>query len=108
MRSSNSFIFSAHTACSGDMLELETVRKTVSKINKINKEKERISQWRFDNGYSNNIPQKLPRYRVKTQARGPRTINALKDGKHPRAYDQSLPLRHAERLDVYVHENHTW
>ena len=28
---------------------------------------------------------------------------AIADGRSPRAYDSCLPLRHAERIDVYVH-----
>ena len=80
---SDSYVMTAHTKSAGDMLELETVRSTVKAIDV--------------------EPVKSTRYRVKCQGRGPRTAAAIADGKHPRAYDQSLPLKHAERLDVYVY-----
>jgi hypothetical protein len=83
-----------HTYCSGSMLELENLRAAVSKINKLNK--------RLENGYF--YRGKLPRYRVKCQGRGHRTFSARLDGKHPRAYDQSLPLKHAKTMDVYVYQ----
>ena len=92
-------IMTAFTASAGDMLEVETIRKTVKLINKENKRLEE----RMLYGSSNQIV-KYPRYRVKLQGRGPRTINAVADGLCPRAYDQSLPLRHAERVDVYVYQ----
>tara|TARA_Y100000385_G_scaffold34744_1_gene32649 strand:- start:249 stop:542 length:294 start_codon:yes stop_codon:yes gene_type:complete len=90
-RASTNYITTAHTASAGDMLEIELIRKTVKTINAENKWSERNSN-------------DLPRYRVKLQARGARTAAAIADGKHPRKYDQSLPLRHAERLDVYVYK----
>ena len=84
----------AHTGSAGDMLELETIRKVVKVINKENKFSEKYAN---ASGY-------LPRYRVKCQGRGPRTSAAISDGKHPRAYDQSLPLSKATRMDVYVYQ----
>jgi len=98
MRSSNSYVMTAHTASAGDMLEVETIRKTVKLINKENKRLEE----RLLYGSSNQIA-KYPRYRVKLQGRGPRTSAAISAGRHPRAYDQSLPLPAAERMDVYVY-----
>ena len=92
-------IMTAFTASAGDMLEVETIRKTVKLINKENKRLEE----RLLYGSSNQIA-KYPRYRVKLQGRGPRTIHAVADGLCPRAYDQSLPIRHAERVDVYVYQ----
>lgn len=90
---SDSYVMTVHTYCSGSMLELENLRAAVSKINKINK--------RLDKSFAYN--NKLPRYRVKCQGRGHRTFSAKLDGKHPRAYDQSLPLKHAKTMDVYVY-----
>ena len=93
MRHSNNYITTAHMACAGDMLEIESFRKVVKAINKENKF--------LEGRYS--YPGKLPRYYVKLQGRGARTVNAVNDGKHPRSYDQHLPLKHAERVDVYVY-----
>jgi len=99
MRYSDSYVMTAHCASAGDMLEVETIRKTVSIINKHNKAKEMMR-----NRINPMNPIDLPRYRVKLQGRGPRTSAALSDGKYPRKYDQSLPLKHAERVDVYIYE----
>lgn len=104
MRASDSYVMTAHTASAGDMLELETVRKTIKSINKMAKENDRINKYRFDNGWSSTIPSKSPRYRVKCQGRGPRTEFAIALGRNPRAFDQSLPLKFAERMDVYVYQ----
>ena len=104
MRSSDSYVMTAHTASAGDMLELQTVRKTIKAINKMAKENDRINQYRFDSGWTSDLPSKSPRYRVKCQGRGPRTSAAISAGRHPRAYDQSLPLPAAERMDVYVYQ----
>ena len=95
---SDSYVMTAHTGSAGDMLELQTVRKVVKIINKENKMKEMYSY-----KYGSFNPLVLPRYRVKCQGRGPRTSAAIAAGKHPRAYDQSLPLGKAERMDVYVY-----
>lgn len=104
MRSSNSYVMTAHTASAGDMLELQTVRNTIKAINKMAKETDRINRYRFNNGWSSDLPSYSPRYRVKCQGRGPRTSAAISAGRHPRAYDQSLPLPAAERMDVYVYK----
>ncbi len=104
MNNSNSHVMTAYTASAGDMLELQTVRNTIKAINKMAKETDRMNEYRFNSGWSSTPPRKSPRYRVKCQGRGPRTKHAIADGRHPRAYDQSLPLRHAERMDVYVYK----
>ena len=104
MRSSDSYVMTAHTASAGDMLELQTVRNTIKAINKMAKETDRINRYRFNNGWSSDLPSYSPRYRVKCQGRGPRTSAAISAGRHPRAYDQSLPLPAAERMDVYVYK----
>lgn len=43
-------------------------------------------------------------YYVKCQARGPRVANAIADGSNRHRYNQSLPLRHAVTMDVYIYE----
>lgn len=100
----DAYVMTAHTECAGDMLEIETVRKSVISINRINKQKEKMAQYRFENGYSKFPPQKLPRYRVTLHGRGPRTRQSILDGKGFRGYDRELPLKYAERIDVYIHE----
>jgi len=99
---SESYLMTVDTRCAGSMLELENVRKAISIVNKENKrmEKHLFEKSYFENSNSYN---KLPRYRVKCQGRGPRTAAAMLDSKHPRSYDQSLPLKHAEKMDVYVY-----
>lgn len=100
---SNSYVMTAHTASAGDMLELETIRTTIKAINKMAAVNDKMNNYRFHTGWTTEIEPKNKRYRVKCQGRGPRTAAALADGRHPRGYDQSLPLKHAERLDVYVY-----
>lgn len=99
-RSSESYIFTAHTGSAGDMLELETVRKAIKIVNNELKRFKYGTRQKKD-GYGS---QYYSQFRVKCQARGPRTRAALADGRNPRAYDQSLPIRHAERLDVYIYQ----
>lgn len=82
----------AYTGSAGDMLELERIRKAVRVINK---------ELRVRSKYSS---LGSTQFRVKCQGRGPRTRAALRDGRHPRSYDQSLPLRHATALDVYIYQ----
>lgn len=98
----DSYIMTAHCASAGDMLEVETIRATVKAINKMAKETDKINLYRVDHGYDDYWIE-TPKYRVTLMPRGPRTAAAIKDGKHPRAYDSTLPMRHAERLDVYIH-----
>lgn len=85
MRTS-SYVMTAHTGCAGDMLELENIRKVVKLINKSSAKK----------------------FYVKCQGRGPRTKPSVLDGRGFRGYDQSLPLKHATHMDVYVYERYTW
>lgn len=82
----------AYTGSAGDMLELERIRKAVRVINK----ELRVRSYNSSLGST--------QFRVKCQGRGPRTRAALRDGRHPRSYDQSLPLRHATALDVYIYQ----
>lgn len=41
-------------------------------------------------------------YSFRRRARGARTEAALKDGRHPRAYDTHLPVKHAQRFQLYL------
>lgn len=102
MRTS-SYIMTAHTGCAGDMLELETVRKAVKVINSDLRRFKYGTRAKKD-GYGSPYRQ----FYVKCQGRGPRTSAALADAKRARAYDQSLPLKHATHMDVYVYERYTW
>jgi len=97
MRGSQNYVMTAHVKCAGDMLELENIRKAVKIINMEAKRNEQSS-------YRNPFNSKFPRYRVKCQGRGPRASVARAEGRHPRAYDRSLPLSKAERYDVYIYE----
>ena len=108
MRYSDSYIGTYWTDCAGDMLEVQKIREVVKVINKHNKNKEKRALYRFENGYSKKPPVELPRMRVKLQGRGPRKEAAIKDGTYYNAYDQSLPLRHAERVDLYIYERYQW
>tara|TARA_B100000927_G_scaffold230686_1_gene190660 strand:+ start:1638 stop:1973 length:336 start_codon:yes stop_codon:yes gene_type:complete len=103
-RRSESYIGTYWVDSAGDMLEVEKIRDVVKVINKHNKRKEERALYRFENGYSKQPPQKLPRMRVKLQGRGPRKEAAVKDGTYYHAYDQSLPLRHAKKVDLYIYE----
>jgi len=105
-RSSENYVMTAHTAAAGDMLELQTVRKAVSIMNADLRRTAPtlVSLKRHVDGRlvkTKNTGAK--QFYVKCQARGARTVNAVNDGKRSRAYDQSLPLRHAEKLDVYIY-----
>tara|TARA_B100001063_G_scaffold44339_1_gene38093 strand:+ start:222 stop:518 length:297 start_codon:yes stop_codon:yes gene_type:complete len=97
MKRSTSYVMTVHVGSAGDMLELQRLRKTISTVNLHAKENEKIA-------YMNPRGAKFPRYYVKCQARGPRAKIARALGRYPRAFDQSLPLKYAERMDVYVYQ----
>jgi hypothetical protein len=88
LRGSKDYLKTLHVECAGDMLELQSIRNIIKMINK------KAKQSSNGNPYTRNI--------VRVKPRGARTKHAIADGRHPRAYDQSLPIRHAERLDVYI------
>ena len=94
LRYSKDYLKTLHVKCAGDMLELESIRKIIKMINKKTKQTAEPGS-----PYTRNI--------VRVKPRGARTKHAIADGRHPRAYDQSLPLRHAERLDVYIAQEWT-
>lgn len=103
MRNSTSYVGTFYTKSAGDMLEVETIRKAVKAINANVRQKYAWSK-RYAELTDTAEPGSPIQFRVCLQARGPRTKHARADGKHPRAYDQSLPLRHADSVDVYVYE----
>jgi|TARA_B110000908_G_scaffold107177_1_gene125999 hypothetical protein len=103
MNRSDSYQFTADVNSVNDMLELQTVRNAVKTINRMAKQTELAQQYRYDSGWSDVEPQPIFRYRVSVMPRGARTVHAIADGRSPRAYDSTLPIRHAERLDVYIH-----
>ena len=104
MNRSSSYVMTEHTECAGDMLEIETIRKTVKAINASAragyKNRKQYLEWIG----SDVEPESPTQYYVKCQARGPRTSVAKSLGRHPRAFDQSLPLKFAEKMDVYVYQ----
>jgi len=103
MSRTNSYVMTAHVKSAGDMLELQTVRNAVKTINKMARQTDKINQYRYESGWNDVSKPLTPKYRVNVMPRGPRTAAAIADGRHPRAYDSTLPIRHAERLDVYIH-----
>ena len=96
-RGSNTFVGTYWTECAGDMLEVKKIREVIKAVNN-------EAKWAEQSPWKNKAGVKFPRYRVKLQGRGPRKEAAIKDGRHYHAYDQSLPLRHAERVDLYIYE----
>jgi len=103
-RTSKSYVGTFYTGSAGDMLEIETIRKSIRAINATAKAKYKNRKQYLEWIGSDEEPGSPDLYYVKCQGRGPRTKHARADGRYARAYDQSLPLRHAERLDVYVYE----
>jgi hypothetical protein len=39
---------------------------------------------------------------ARVRGRGPRKAHAIADGLNPRAYDNDLPIRHAETVTIYI------
>jgi len=96
-RGSNTYVGTYFTDCAGDMLEVSKIRKVIKAVNN-------EAKWAEQSPWKNKAGVKFPRYRVKLQGRGPRKEAAIADGRHRNAYDRSLPLRHAERVDLYIYE----
>lgn len=103
MRTSTNYVGTFYTKSAGDMLEIETIRKAIKAVNANVRQKYTWSK-RYAELTDTAEPGSPTQYRVCLKARGPRTKHARADGRHARAYDQSLPLRHADRVDVYVYE----
>jgi hypothetical protein len=104
----DSYVMTAHTECAGDMLEIETIRKSIKAINKMAKQEDQMNLYRYNTGWSDELPKKSPQYRVSLMPRGPRRAAAIADGRHKTAYDSCLPIRHAKTIDVYVHRKSSW
>jgi hypothetical protein len=81
MRISENYITTLDPHCLFAIEELKSIRKSIS-----------IANAETDT-----------KFRVEVKARGPRRVHAITDGLPHYAYDQWLPIRHAERLDVYVY-----
>jgi hypothetical protein len=96
-RGSNTYVGTYWTDCAGDMLEVSKIREVIKAVNN-------EAKWAEQSPWKNKAGVKFPRYRVKLQGRGPRKEAAVADGRHRNAYDRSLPLRHAERVDLYIYE----
>jgi len=106
-----SYVFTADVNSAVDMMQIETLRASIKSVNAMAKETDRMNQYRYDHGYAPwpcpacdyGFPD-VPKYRVSLMARGPRRAAAVADGRSKYAYDSCLPLRHAETIDVYIHE----
>ncbi len=98
----NSFIFTADVNSATDMQQIEMLRNSIKAVNKMAKQTDIMNTYRCEQGYDD-WKDITPKYRVSLKARGPRRVHAIADGKSKYAYDDVLPLRHAERVDVYVH-----
>lgn len=96
-RGSDAYVGTYWTECAGDMLEVSKIREVIKAVN-------RQAKWAEKSPWKNKAGVKFPRYRVKLQGRGPRKEAAAKDGRGYYAYDQSLPLRHAKKVDLYIYE----
>ena len=101
MDRSDAYVMTAYTACAGDMLEIDTIRNVVKSINKQN----RIAEKRHNNHPMNNDLATFPQYRVSLKGRYGR--NNPNYCSH-RGNNGSVPLEHAERVDVYIHRRNTW
>ena len=93
------YLMTIDPMCAGQMLELENIRKAVKIMNKELRHYRYGSRQKKD-GYGSPYRQ----FYVKCQGRGPRVLPSLRDGRGGRGYDQSLPLRHATHMDVYIYE----
>lgn len=104
MKRTNNFIFTAMLSSFADASRIDDLRLAVKKTNRFSRDLFNHRMRSFNLGYRDEKPQMPPLYRVRLMPRGPRKAAALLDGKHPRSYDQYLPMRHAKWFDVYIHE----
>jgi hypothetical protein len=98
-----SFVFTADVNSVFDMMQIETLRSSIKSVNAMAKETDRINDYRYQCGYDTDCTV-TPKYRVSLMPRGPRRAAAVADGRSKYAYDSCLPIRHAETIDVYIHE----
>lgn len=82
MKRTTSYVMTIDPLSAVDMEKLKVLRDTVKLLNKTRKQK----------NY------------VKCQARGPRVAAAVSEGHRRSYYFQSLALRHAKTMDVYIYE----
>ena len=99
-----SYVFTADVNSAVDMMQIETLRASIKSVNTMAKETDRINEYRYNTGYNDMLPAETPKYRVSLMPRGPRRAAAIADGRSKYAYDSCLPIRHAETIDVYIHE----
>jgi hypothetical protein len=99
-----SFVFTADVNSVFDMMQIETLRSSIKSVNAMAKESDRINDYRYNTGYDDMLPAVTPKYRVSLMPRGPRRAAAIADGVSKYSYDSCLPIRHAETIDVYIHE----
>jgi len=98
-----SFVFTADVNSVFDMMQIETLRSSIKSVNAMAKETDRINDYRYQSGYDTDCTV-TPKYRVSLMPRGPRRAAAIADGVSKYSYDSCLPIRHAETIDVYIHE----
>lgn len=84
MRRSKSFVVTIDPMSASDMEKLAVVKRTVSIGNR----------------------RTFRKFQVRLMPRGPRRIHAIAEGKRKWSYDSYLPLRFAQRIDVYVYERY--
>jgi hypothetical protein len=101
---SKSYQFTANVNSVVDMQQIELLRSSIKSVNAMAKEKDRMNEYCYDTGYHDVLESITPKYRVLLMPRGPRRAAAIADGRSPRSYDSTLPIRHAETIDVYIHE----
>ena len=101
---SKRFVFTADINSVWDMQQIAMLRSSIKSVNALAKETDHMNEYRYDYGYDDVLTPELPRYRVSLMPRGPRRAAALADGRSKYAYDSCLPIRHAETIDVYIHE----
>jgi hypothetical protein len=82
MRTSSNYITTLDPLSAVDMEKLQLIRDAVSAAN-VNR---------------------LRKKYVKLHARGPRIQAAISDNASIFAYQRELPVRHAQRLDVYIYD----
>ena len=99
-RTSN-YIFTADPKSCVDMLQIETVKKTVRAMNAAARQAHvyarAIAAYRCEP-----MPKAPTMKRVRVMGRGPRVQASLSDYGRRRAYDSYLPQRYATSFDVYI------
>jgi hypothetical protein len=97
----DSYIFTADPKSCVDMMQIDTVRKTVRAINREAKTAHKYAVARAQY-WGHPTPKAPTMKRVRVMGRGPRKEAAMNDYGRPRAYDAYLPQRYATSFDVYI------